>query len=241
MRVGEAPPTSPESGSPLAPARCWPSPPGAATQPGPRSTLLRGARRCAAGADLEVASKKKHAQTWRRTVVSALVEPRCGPGDARGAHERFVCRTGTHRGHAWKEVTSLVGTDRCCSPPSLTAARPLGRRRRVPLSSRGALRTRSGRELRRTRSTRPRGHGWPPHSPALSPHRPCRLLCSPGCSPSLSVFLSVSGHSTRSGLCPEGQSITCPVLTDFRIRKKAFIPSEFSPSLRAPGLKALLE
>lgn len=47
------------------------------------------------------------------------------PGVARGAREGLVCRTRTRRGRAWKEVSSLVGTARC-SPPSLTAARPLG-------------------------------------------------------------------------------------------------------------------
>lgn len=198
-------------------------------------------------------SKKKHAQTWRRSVVSALVEPRRGPGDSWGC-------TGRPRGARLQDQDAqrpcLEGSVFARGHSPLLSAFPDGRpasrrRRRVAFSSRGrerggTLRTPSGRELRRTRSTRPRGHGWPPRSPAPSPHRPRRLLCDPGCSLARVRARSLSPSNLLRAqyplrFVPEGRSITCPVLTDFRIREKAFIPSEFSPSLRAHGLKPLLE
>ena len=159
----------------------------ALTPPEPPLSQARGARCGAPGAVpreliLEVPSEKRHAQTWRRSVVSALLEPRRGPGDSWGC-EGLVCRTGTRRGRAWKEVSSLVGTARGCSPPSLTAARPLGRAGGSPFP-RGA-----GGDF--TDSLRQRASENPEHKAAWtrlaaalgapSPHRPRRLLCGPGC------------------------------------------------------------
>lgn len=107
------------------------------------------------------------------------MEPRRGPGDSWGC-------TGRPRGARLQDQDAqrpcLEGSVFARGHSPLLSAFPDGRpasrrRRRVAFSSRGrerggTLRTPSGRELRRTRSTRPRGHGWPPRSPAPSPHRP---------------------------------------------------------------------
>lgn len=81
---GRRPPRPRSRGGPLAPARCWPSPPGAATQPGPGSTLLRGARRCAVGADprgsLTKEARSDLATDRGERPGGAEVRPRRRPG-----------------------------------------------------------------------------------------------------------------------------------------------------------------
>lgn len=204
---GRRPPTSPESGAPPNPRDAGPHHP-----PPPRSR--RSARPCAARADhrgsLEKETRSDLATEHRERRGGAGAQPRRRPGRTRRPRGARLQDREAQR--SCLAVSSLVSTPRCCSPPLL---RPLGRRRRVALSSQGTLRTRSGRALRRTRSTRPCGHGWPPRSPAPSPRRPRRLLL-----PSPVFFsrsLSISGHSTRSGFCLQEQSITCPILPHFRI------------------------
>lgn len=172
------------------------------------------------------------------------------PGVARGAREGLVCRTRTRRGRAWKEVSSLVGTARC-SPPSLTAARPLGGAGGSPFP-RGVGRGGPLYGLPQAESFGEPGaqgrvdtagrRALPPPHPTVPPPSLRSWLLARSCARARSLSLqSLLRAQYPLRFVPEGRSITCPVLTDFRIREKAFIPSEFSPSLRAHGLKPLLE
>lgn len=198
-------------------------------------------------------SKKKHAQTWRRSVVSALVEPRRGPGDSWGC-------TGRPRGARLQDQDAqrpcLEGSVFARGHSPLLSAFPDGRpasrrRRRVAFSSRGGeggalyglpQAESLGEPGAQGRVDTAGRRALPPPHPTVPPPSLRSWLLARSCARARSLSLqSLLRAQYPLRFVPEGRSITCPVLTDFRIREKAFIPSEFSPSLRAHGLKPLLE
>lgn len=222
-----------------------PHPPGAATQPGPRSTL-RGARRCAAGAD-------PRGSLGKETRSDLATERGERPAGAEAGPRRLLGLRGARLQDRDAQRPCLEGS--VFAPghsPRLFSAFPDGcpasrARRRVAFSSRGGGGLYGLPQAESFGEPGAQGRvdtaGRRARRPLTPPSPPPSLrswLRSRSCARALSLQSLCSGHSTRSGLCPEGQSITCPVLTDFRIREKAFIPSEFSPSLRAHGLKPLL-